>query len=258
MKRVWITSLDRDEAQVQTLMGTVKRYGMEPAGHFWVDDVQKMAWNGPLDEITNSDTAMWWVVGKPEAIGAESVRVGLSLLAIAVHARRGLGFPVWVLPSSGEVQAESLPTVFRGADVVPVASTSLGPKMAAAAHMPQKDPAADYRLSVHAIPGIGIWFEVGPSKGKEWSGALFGVDSGDLNSHAVGPLGALPERAVLEYPMKGLKISSGGRDYTAWAVRNHLGDLDSYFIRAMGSPTALVFGQFPEQDEADLFQVSLK
>jgi len=86
---------------------------------------------------------------------------------------------------------------------------------------------------------------------------MFGVAGGEIDSHAVGPLGHLPERAVLNYPSKGLKLQAGDTEYTAWAVKNTLDDQTAYFVRVKGTPTAVVFGSFAETDAAEVFTLSL-
>lgn len=38
------------------------------------------------------------------------------------------------------------------------------------ANIPRHEKGSPYRLQVHANPGFGVWFEVGPGEGEEWSG----------------------------------------------------------------------------------------
>ncbi|MBU2548107.1 MAG: hypothetical protein KKB20_06855 [Proteobacteria bacterium] len=258
-KGVWITVLDkaRDEASARTLHQAVGKYGLAPAGHFWQDRLQEMAWSAPLEELLNPEISLWIILGSAESLASETIRYGLSLLGLGVQSRRGHGFPIMLVVTGGEVQPETLPTPLKGADVLPMSAT-LGPKIVAKANMPQPKVAVEYRLDVYGVQGIGQWFEVGPPPGQTWSGVMFGVAGGDINAHGVGPADRLPERSVLEYPMKGLKIEFGDRAFTAWAVKNQLTDQDSYYLRVVEFPSALLFGPMSEGDDAEVFVVTLK
>ena len=258
MKKAWITALSHDEDSSEKLASVVTQYGLAVEGHFWIHDLKNMAWASARDALLARETVLWLILGPAESLGSESVRYGLSMLALAVQARRGHHFPVLFITTSGEVAAATLPTPLRGLQDFPLASPALGPKIIAQANLPAAPVKAEYLLDVHAVPGIGQWFEAGPAPGHSWAGALFGVDAGEIDSHAVGPQGHLPERATLEYPLKGLKLKLGEREYTAWAVKNAVDDRSAYFLRVKGFPAAVVFGAFPEGDDAEMFSVTLK
>ena len=90
--------------------------------------------------------------------------------------------------------------------------------------------------------------------------AMFGVAGGDatIDTHGFGPAGQLPERCVLNYPMQGLKLQLGGRDFTAWAIQNPVDDHSSYYLRVKEAPAAILFGAFPESDDAEAFTIQLQ
>jgi len=75
--------------------------------------------------------------------------------------------------------------------------------------------------------------------------------------NGVGESGKLPLKAVLEYPMKGLKLQAGENEYTAWAVKNNLDDNQSYYVRVQDMPDSIVFGPYASEDEASLHVISL-
>ncbi|MFH1983880.1 MAG: hypothetical protein ABIL58_18730 [Pseudomonadota bacterium] len=256
MKKVWITSLVRDEAQVATLLGLARKYGLDANGHFWVDDLEHMAWQAALENLAGG-ADLWVIAGAATDIAPASVRYGLSLLALSVQAARGNGFPIlWAVPS-GDMDPANLPTPLRGAAVMAVTNASLGAKIVARANTPVPKVATDYRLSVHANAGFGVWLEVGPGKGATWSGALLGVSGGGIDAHGVGPAGKLPSRAVLEYPMKGLQIELGEKKYTAWAVQNQLEEGASYYVRITETPASLLFGPYSQEDAAEVHVIDL-
>jgi len=257
MKKVWMTSLDHDEKQVQKLMATAGRYGLDVNGHFWLDDVKKLAWLGPKEAITDKETSLWVILTSKKGLEADSVRYGLSLLAITVQAVKGHGFPILFVAVDGGIDIESLPTPLRGGDCISADSPSLGAKMVAKANTPVSAIDADYRIDIHANPNYGTWIEVGPSGGATWKGALLGVSGGEIDYHGVGAAGKLPEKAVLEYPVKGLKLKLGDREYVAWAVQNTIDGQASYYVRIQEMPAGLVFGPYAPDEEASVSVIEL-
>lgn len=258
MKKVWISALSRDHKAVQKLMGTIKSYGMDADGHFWVDDLKRMAWNAPLEELQVKETAMWIIVGSADNFGKESIRFGLSMLALSVQFKRGMGFPILLVLHDGELSTDSLPTPLKGAEILPSSLPTLGTKIVARANMPVKSIETGYHLYAHALQNIGLWFEVGPGENAEWHGSLFGVHGAEIDFHGVGPAGGIPERTVLEYPMKGMKIQFGEKEFIAWAVQNRLDRASSYYVRVQGEPDTIIFGPYADNDEAEVHLISLR
>ncbi len=255
-KTVFISILERDEAKGKGLFQAVTRYGLSVSGHFWSKDLERMEWAGPIPELRRPEVGVWLIKGGAASFADPEVRFGLGLLAVSVQANRGHGFPVLLICDDGALDPATLPTPLRGAEVVDEAR--LGVKLAAKANVPLAKIAPEYRLDVHALPGLGLWAEVGPAPGHDWKGALLGVSGGSIDAHGIGPAGTLPERCVLEYPMKGVELELAGVRYSAWAVRNALGPGDSYYVRLAGRPEGLLLGEFPEGDDAALFSLSLK
>ncbi len=254
-KTVWITSLTKDEKKAAALFGKVHTYGLATNGHFWIDDLGKMAWAGAAESLLDPGTAVWLVTGAAEDFAKDSVRRGLSLLALLVAGQRGHGFPTVICPFSGSLDPAGLPTPLRGAQVVTEAA--LGAKRAALANLPWKPEEAGYRLKLYPLPGLGLWFEVGPAAEATWQGALFGVADAAIDAHGVGPQGKLPERAVLRYPFKDMRLAAGETAYLAWGLANPLTAAESYFVRTVGAPSGLVFGELPTGEAADLYTLSL-
>ncbi len=253
-KGIWITSLDKDEALAQQLAQTGATYGLGTGGHFWIDDLDKMEWSGAVPELAKPEIACWVVVGPTARFGVESIRQGLALLAQTIVSVRGCGFPILVVGTDAVVDPATLPTPLRGAEGVTMAS--LGPKLAARANTPWKPLPTSYRLDPRPLPGIGLWFEVAPAQG-EWKGAIFGVTGAEVDAHGVGPAGTIPQRAVLEYPFKGMKLQLGETEYLAWGLSNTLTPQESYFIRVSTTPKSILFGELPTGDEADLYTIML-
>ena len=261
MKKVaWITVLNKEanETPAKLLYQAVSKYGLAPAGHFWQDDLAQMAWSAPIEDLLKQDTGVWVILGSAEDLAVEAVRYGLSLLALVVQARKGNGFPILIAATKGDIDPAGLPTPLGGADILAADAAALGPKITAKANMPVKHIETEYRVDVYGIQGLGQWFEVGPAAGHAWDGVMFGVSGGDISAHGVGPAHKLPERSILEYPMKGLKLQMGEREYTAWAVKNHMDEDASYYLKVNEYPSSLLFGPMSEGDDAEVFIISLK
>ena len=257
-KRVWITSMSKDQTATTGLLQLAKKYGLAPDGHFWVNEMDKMAWQAPLENLLAKDTTLWVISTTKKDLEEESVRYGLSLLCLSLQHVKGIGFPIFFVTSDDTLSTDSLPTPFKGCDVLKSDNKSLGAKMVARANTPTKKIPADYRINIHANPSYGIWYELGPAKGHVWNGVLAGGLKSEVNAHGVGPKGDLPLKTTLEYQMQGLKLELGEDEYTAWAVKNTIDENTSYFVRYAKAPGTILFGQLPsEADEAELNTLKL-
>ena len=257
MKTIWLTSIPRAEDKVKNFMSQMKTYGLQVQGHFWEDNLEKMAWVGPREEMVKPEVSLWAILADPEQLKTPSIRYGLSLLAITVQAKRGLSFPILILLEGKEpLPAESLPTPLKGADLLSSSDPGMPAKLVAKVHSPVKEVPVEYRLDVYGTPQIGQWFEVGPTK-DAWPGAIFGVAGAEITFHAVGPKGTLPSQSTLNYPLKGLKLNLGGKEYTAWAAQNPLDPKTSYFVQVKGPPSGLLFGAYSQDEEAELYVIKI-
>jgi hypothetical protein len=258
MKKIWITALDTPEqsgATAQALMAVTRSYGLETGGHFWTDDLKTMAWLGPLESLTDRDTAVWIILGSRKNLESSSVRYGLGLLALSVQAKKGFGFPIFFLDTGEGIDVSALPFPLRGVDILPAGNTALGAKLAAKANLPLKPFDPGYRMNIHASEHFGVWFEIGPSGDAIWNGALLGTAGGVIDFHGAGPAGSLPQKAVLEYPMQGLKLELKGREYAAWAVQNTFDRASSYYVRVREIPFGIVFGPLEQGENEGFFSI---
>lgn len=239
-------------------MSQMKTYGLEVKGHFWKDDLKKMAWISARDDLMDPNISLWAILGSEEELLNPDIRYGLSLLAIATQAQKGLNFPFLILQTQGGlVSANQLPTPLKGADVLSKSDSGLGAKLVAKAHATSKQISYDYYIDIYGNEHIGQWFEVRPFS-STWSGAMFGVNGGEIAFHAVGPGGKLPSKSVLNYPMEGLKLSLGEKEYIAWAAQNELNSETSYFIKVDGFPESILFGPYASEAAADVYVIALK
>jgi len=258
MKKVWITSLVSAEEAVQEAMGQLKKYGLEVNGHFWEDDLEKTAWIKPRTELVDAKVDLWLILASAENLSSPSIRYGLSLLALTVQAQLGLGYPIVILLAEGETPpVESLPTPLKNADFLSAKDAGYGATLVAKVHGQVKEIAVEYRLDAYGNPQTGQWLEVGPTHGS-WHGAMLGVAGAEIAFQAVGPKGSLPSKSVLNYPMEGMKLSLGEKEYVAWAVQNEVDSETSYFAKIDGFPDSVLFGPYSSEDEVEVHVIQLK
>jgi hypothetical protein len=258
MKTIWLTSLGSSQDPVKQLMSQMKTYGVEVHGHFWKNDLKKMAWMAAREDLLDGNVSMWGILGSDKELLVPDTLYGLSSLAITLQAQRGLHFPIMILQTQGElVSSEQLSTPLKGADVLSVSGGGIGAKLVAKLHAPPKPLSAEYHLDIYGNEQVGQWFEVRPAQ-PSWSGVMFGVVDAEIAFHAVGPAGSLPSKTVLNYPMQGLKLEMGDKEYLAWAAQNELNPETSYFVKVEGYPDSIVFGPYSTEKAADVFVVRLK
>lgn len=258
MKAIWLSALFSSEELVKDIISHFRTYGLEVRGHFWEDDLEKMAWAKPRDELIKPDLLLWLILATQENLQSPSIRYGLSLLSLTVQAQKGISFPIIILYTEGEKpDSETFPTPLKGVDCLSLSDPGLAAKIVVKVNTPLKSIPSDYRIDTYGNPQIGQWIEVGPSA-ESWSGAMFGVSGGEITFHAVGPKGSLPSQSVLNYPMRGLKLSLGEREFIAWAAQNPISPETSYFVKIEGFPEAILFGPYASGEEAELFLMHLK
>ncbi|WPL16625.1 hypothetical protein Thiowin_01592 [Thiorhodovibrio winogradskyi] len=255
-KRVWLSLLENNEDLGRLLADELRRYGLDAQGHVWEDDLAQFAWAGAIPDLTRADCALWIIAGAATRFDDPVTRKGLALLALAAQVAHGPDFPILLSPSAAKVDPLSLPTPLRSAECV---QSGLGAKAAVRANAKAASPVADYRLAVHPMPGLGLWFEVGPAR-DPWQGAILGCQGGKdarPDAQGVGLAGSVPNRSTLKYPVRDMRIQMQDREYLTWGAKNAISPAESLFVRVTETPDNLIFGAFPEDDAAEVFSVTL-
>lgn len=252
MKTVWISALTKNEARVAAVTAQLKRYGLQCQGHFWNDMPDKMSWQPALEAMTTARAELWLILADEIEMAKSTVRYGLSLLAATANVKRNASFPIALLWNSPAPAMSTLPDLLQSALIIEETNPAWQAKIVAAANKPAKPTSLDYRFNVLGDERLGQWFELGP-RDASWDGVLFGVSGGqaDIDFQAVGLKNGLPEKSIVEFAQQGLKLQAGGRDFTAWALRNQVDAASSYYVRVKGCPEAILFSPYPEQGELD-------
>ncbi len=252
-KKIWISAFDCTQETVQAVMAKLQGYGFAVDGHFFTDDLEKMAWAAPRKQLIDTSISMWVILASAKNFQQSSFRYGITMLGLAVQAKRGKQFPVIILQTGEDtIEPESLPTPFAGAKIFPLTAETYGAKLTAIAHTPVQPITMEYRLDVYGITNVGQWFEIGPSE-ESWQGAIFGVNGGEIKLHAVGTAGQLPEKTVLNYPQQGLEITLADQTFTAWGVQNVIDSSSSYYLKIEGTPEEIMFCPYSSEEETEAF-----
>ena len=253
MTAVAITAIGVEQATLQAIGGVLKRYGLDPVGGPWAptaDDVAKVGWRPLAEAMAERKPALWLIVADAPALAPPHVRYGLSLMAGTLRGLVGTRLPVARL-GAGEA---TLPPLLADALLLEPGA-SWPAKIVAAVHR-ARQPDAGERLVMHGNEQLGQWIELAPAQGL-WNGLVFGVsgEGASIDFQAVGPRGGLPEKSVLAYAQQNLQLDAGARRFTAWALRNEVGDTPqgamSYYARVRGSPDALLWMPYTETDDGD-------
>lgn len=250
MKSLWITSLVKDQRVVKEIIHQAGKYGLEANGHFWEDDLKKMAWLAVKEKLRDKAVHLWVVLVSKDALTVD-VRYALTLLTLAIQAERP-ELPILVIAPAEDMGKDDLPGVFADTPYITGCGSSAGVKFAALANMRAKQIQRPYYIAVHANPGFGVWLEVGPATGHEWAGVIVGVNQGEIKAHGYGERGRIPEKCVVEYPIKGMKLASGTTEYLAWGIQNKLTDSVSYFVKVDGVVVSCLYGPLPDDEQVDL------
>jgi len=258
MKAVFLTALTSSQDFVKQFFALAKSYGLDAAGHFWIDDLPNMAWTAPLDILTDPKTVLWAIIGGKTDFEKPDIRYGLSLLALAADARKPYPLKILILyEGEAGIVPDELPTPLKNAEAFPLSGKGLGAKLVARAHQPTSPLSKEYFIDFLGSEQIGQWFEIRPADGS-WPGAMFGAAGADILFQAVGSAGRLPEKTVLNYPMQGMKLTLGGVEYIAWAAQNEINPETAYFAKIDGYPSAILFGPYSDEAAADVYVITLK
>jgi hypothetical protein len=256
MKTTWVTALAHDVDLTQRTLGELQRYGLAPEGHFWVDDLPSLAWLEVRKKMEEQRPGLWLILTGATSLAEPNLRYGLSVLTLALMAHLETLPIAFLSPATETLAPETAPPLLANALFLSSATPAWQAKLVGLANQPAKS-VRQYHLDLHGGRDVGQWFEVG-SIAETWQGALFAVAGAEIDFHAVGPRGKLPERSTLSYPQKGLKLEANGVEHSGWALRNAMAPSESYFIRVRGEPSSLIFGPYPEEDANDFFVLRLK
>ncbi len=242
----------------EPVLQAMKKVGLELSGGAWVDDLNNAVWL-PLGEALSQPEKVdvWVVAGSKKEFESHPIRFGLSLVSLFASRTRPKKLPVICLGVGSPPGEDDLPPTLRDGVLLSSDQADWPAKVVAAAFRTVEISLEPYRLIVHSGPGMWQWFEIGPRE-ETWEGIMFGVSQeARITHHGVGPAGRVPEKAVVEYPVKGIQARVRDTDFTAWSVQNRLDPETSYYVKVDGFPASVIFGGHPGEDAAEVYRLDL-
>ena len=251
----WIIGIGEVEPAAQLVARQLKPYGVTIKGQKWPSG-EKQPWLSSAQEAAGAGAHVVIVVASTENYNDKDRRRELSLFRIMLQTllkQPVAGFVILIDPAK---PLESTPPFF-GTNVLNdwevVSGTTWPAKVVARLHVPQKLN-WPIRLEIFAQEKLGVWLSVNPQPGSITHGCVVGVsgNNADINFHAVGPAGRLPERSVNEYELKGIEFDIDTEHFKAWGVQNTLGPDDAYYVRLENEPDIIAVGGLPSGEIVDL------
>src|SRR5262249_5968842 len=140
-KKVWLTWMSAAEASYKPaqVLQQLGRYGLEAAGHTWVDDLERMAWLGLRTTLLDTAAAdLWLVAGDQHSLSTPSNRYALSLLTAVVREGRGTAFPIIYLGLDFVPDPATMPTLMHTCQYLVTTEQGWPAKVVTAAFSPRQ------------------------------------------------------------------------------------------------------------------------
>ncbi|WP_456325529.1 hypothetical protein [Desulfonauticus submarinus] len=241
--KVYFTMLNKDEDKAKEIFLTLKNYGLDVEGHFWKDDLQNMSWASSKNDLTSGKYKAWIICGNESDFKVKSTLQGLTLLLLAK--KEDLNVIVLIKSSDVDKFKKELPFIWQNINFVSL-DFSFATKVVAKIHLPFKKLSLPYEIKPYAVPGLGLWLEINPAN-EEWDGVLIGARNAKIKHMGIGQPGKLPEKSILEYPVRDLKLEVDEKEFVCWAVQNKIDKNNVAFINFDGVPEELVLGPWNKE-----------
>ena len=106
-------------------------------------------------------------------------------------------------------------------------------------------------------PMVGLWLEITPAAGQ-MEGFTVGVLGAEIPAFGVGPLGTIPNKSLLAYPVLGVRGTLNSIPFSACTARNELTDSMACYCKVDGIPRGVFLGGYlnEAENERDVTLVS--
>ncbi|MDY0361144.1 MAG: hypothetical protein RBR08_06815 [Desulforegulaceae bacterium] len=255
-RQPYVLMLSNDAQKTALIKSQLDANGLNFKGSLFKDDLEKNAWNFSLDEIKNPETGVLIICGSKTDFFKKSILKGLSLLILSVQYLKGEKFPIIVV-SDFETEKQNLPFALKNVFFVSITSPLIGAKAAAKANISVKKGERNFRLNILTFQNNYIWIEAGPLI-KKWNGIITGVlKPSKIDALGIGEKDKIPEKSVLEYPLRGIELEINKREFYAWAAKNQISDNESAFFRIDKNSDSFIFGSFNDGKDIEVCIVDL-
>ncbi len=266
-KTIVLTSLENNENLIKSIGQEIADKGLNVIATAWQDSADNIGLT--IKELVAENVALWIILGDNKTFENEKTRAAISLIYLAaLHQRDGKILPIMFSPNQDE-NTFTPPNIFNDATnflAIKNATTILKNKIATKAFiLVSKNPQLannneNYRFNVICPTGLGLWLEIG-AKTENWQGIILGSygNNSEPVAHGVGVKNVIPQKATLNYPVKGMQIELTDKKFIAWGCQNLLTPDISYFVKLNEIPTDIIFAEFPkdEQSSPEMYIMSL-
>lgn len=266
-KTIVITSLENNENLIRSIGQEIADKGLNVIATAWQDSSDNIGLT--IKELLESDASLWIIFGDNKTFENPQTRAAISLIYLAVlQQRENKILPILFSPNQDE-QSFTPPNIFNFSEIK-TATSIVKNKVATKAYILVsknhnekflQHAENNYRLNVICPTGLGLWLELGTTQ-HNWQGVLLGTCGNDAEpvAHGVGVKNIIPQRATLNYPIKGMQLElSEQKKFIAWGCQNLLTPDISYFVKLNNIPTDIIFSEFPKDGEEspEMFVINL-
>ncbi len=206
---------------------------------------QKNDWM-QLAEVLEDTAVQAWVIAGAPAEFTENVLCMITLLALSLRRKSQPGTAVVLC---GEGPAPILPPVMNHVKIWH-SPEPFAARLMAARFKPGTNLSVPFHIRALLNPMIGLWLEIAPTDGQ-MAGFTAGVLEADIPTFGVGPLGAVPKKSQLAYPVLGAKGTLRDIPFSACAAKNELTESIACYCKVEGIPRGVFLGNYLAETEEE-------
>ena len=202
-------------------------------------------WMQLTDVLDDISVQAWVIAGEPAEF-TENTLCLITLLALSLRRESQPG-TAFVLCGSGP--APILPPVMSHVRIWH-SQEPFAARLVAARFKPGNNLSTPFHVRALLNPMIGLWLEIAPAEGQ-MAGFTAGVLEANIPAFGVGPLGAIPNKSQLAYPVLGVQGTLKARQFSACAAKNALTESIACYCKVDGIPQGVFLGNYLDETEKE-------
>lgn len=199
-----------------------------------------------LAEVLDDTAVQAWVIAGEPAEFTKDVLCMTTLLALSLR-RKSRPSTAFVLCGKGPDPI--LPPIMSHVKIWR-SREPFAARLMAARFKPETSLSVPFHIRALLNPMIGLWLEIAPAGGQP-AGFTVGVLEADIPAFGVGPLGAVPNKSRLAYPVLGAKGTLKGIPFSACAAQNELTESIACYCKVDGIPQGVFLGSYLAETEEE-------
>ncbi len=196
-----------------------------------------------LAEILDDTSIQAWVIAGESAEVTDDVISRITLLALALRRDTQPGTAL-VLCDEGRPK---LPPVMGHVSIFhtlePFAARLMAARFKKGIRL-----SLPFHIRPLLDPLIGLWLEVAPGVSDAQTDFSVGVLDAEITAFGIGPVGGIPAKSRLAYPVLGIKGEFAGKAFSACAAKNSLNESTACFCKVEGIPHGIFLGNYLNEE----------